>query len=424
MEQQSREVGVDRSQAPAPLLAMFGDAAFLACSWTWCIGMFLPMMLMRDMGVASFAVFAIPNCLGAAALAWWMRSKSASYGFVQTHLHAMRTFSLVTIAFQWFFFAWAAAGLGLSVSGLIMLAGLLAPLLMFPSFLSDDGRRRAFSIATWVASVALLTYFVVTSGAVEKLQTLPTPMRNPEHVWPLLSVCVLGFVCSPLLDGTFHTIKQRSESDQARPEFALGFLVLFAMMIGGTLLYGAWLIVDNTKNGTTDFRYLAPINLPLMVLLHIALQLGFTIAAHERWNRGQRGSHTGFGASVPIVGAIVGMVLGAFGPALVGALNIDTVALAMLPNELVYRCFMAFYGLLVPLYVLGCCLAFGPFSPATAGPSLARIAALVATASIATPFYYRGFILRETQWLWYGVAIAVVGGVIARFLPGPKSARA
>ena len=58
-----------------------GWAVFLAMSWTWCIGMFLPVLLLRDLGLGGFLVFAIPNILGAAAMGWLLRdvSKAANY---------------------------------------------------------------------------------------------------------------------------------------------------------------------------------------------------------------------------------------------------------------------------------------------------------------------------------------------------------
>src|SRR5438128_464538 len=97
-------------------------AAFLACSWTWCIGMFLPVLLVRDFGVAGWIVFAIPNVLGAAAMPWVLgRARTASKlaGYTGTdppplvvrHETAMRIFSLVTIAFHLFFMFWVIAWL-------------------------------------------------------------------------------------------------------------------------------------------------------------------------------------------------------------------------------------------------------------------------------------------------------------------------
>ena len=38
-----------------------GWAAYLGMSWTWCIGMFLPVLLIRDYGIWGFVVFAVPT---------------------------------------------------------------------------------------------------------------------------------------------------------------------------------------------------------------------------------------------------------------------------------------------------------------------------------------------------------------------------
>jgi hypothetical protein len=80
--------------------------ALLACSWTWCIGMFLPVLLVRDMGMAGFIIFAVPNVLGAAAMGWVLAQPLASHAFVRRHLPVCRAFSFVTIGFQLSFLVW------------------------------------------------------------------------------------------------------------------------------------------------------------------------------------------------------------------------------------------------------------------------------------------------------------------------------
>ena len=49
---------------PRTWTATAGWGLFCACSWTWCIGMFLPVILIRDLGGAGFLAFAIPNLFG------------------------------------------------------------------------------------------------------------------------------------------------------------------------------------------------------------------------------------------------------------------------------------------------------------------------------------------------------------------------
>src|SRR3954452_3533913 len=80
-----------------------GWAAFLASSWTWCIGMFLPVLMLRDYGGWGWVVFALPNIFGAAAMGWLLRDRNASLAVQRANLPACRWFSLVTLAFHAFF---------------------------------------------------------------------------------------------------------------------------------------------------------------------------------------------------------------------------------------------------------------------------------------------------------------------------------
>src|SRR5438874_1635576 len=82
-------------------------AIYLAMSWTWCIGMFLPVLLVRDFGVWGWVAFAIPNVLGAAAVGWIYRSGEQSRQTLQSHAMAVTAFSVVTATFQIFFAMWA-----------------------------------------------------------------------------------------------------------------------------------------------------------------------------------------------------------------------------------------------------------------------------------------------------------------------------
>ena len=87
-----------------------GLGAYLACSWPWCIGMFLPTLFARVYGIWGFVIFAAPNVVGAAAMGWFLRLPGASESLLEQHRPATIWFSRVTIAFQIFFFAWLASG--------------------------------------------------------------------------------------------------------------------------------------------------------------------------------------------------------------------------------------------------------------------------------------------------------------------------
>src|SRR6476661_4754696 len=66
-----------------------GWAAYLGMSWTWCIGMFLPVLLVRDYGFWGWLVFAVPNVVGAAAMGWVMNSRHRSQRVIDSHRLAL-----------------------------------------------------------------------------------------------------------------------------------------------------------------------------------------------------------------------------------------------------------------------------------------------------------------------------------------------
>src|SRR5690606_32922674 len=122
-----------------------GWAAYLACSWTWCIGMFLPVLLVRDFGVWAFAVFAVPNVLGAAAMGWVLRDGSAAAALRERHRAATELFSVVTILFQWFFLAAFIAPSAPVVDFGVGIAGALAIVAAMLALLGG-GRRRVWQL--------------------------------------------------------------------------------------------------------------------------------------------------------------------------------------------------------------------------------------------------------------------------------------
>src|SRR5688572_33083294 len=79
-----------------------GWAIYLGMSWTWCIGMFLPVLLIRDYGNWSWVIFAVPNVVGAAAMGWVLRDGQSEL-LVAQHRQAIDAFSFVTATFQIFF---------------------------------------------------------------------------------------------------------------------------------------------------------------------------------------------------------------------------------------------------------------------------------------------------------------------------------
>ena len=90
------------------MISTLGWSFYLASSWTWCIGMFLPVLLVDDFGVWGWIVFAVPNVVGAAAVGA-LRSPlrdSVTPADAQGFGRLSLAFSFVTILFHTAFLGW------------------------------------------------------------------------------------------------------------------------------------------------------------------------------------------------------------------------------------------------------------------------------------------------------------------------------
>jgi hypothetical protein len=75
-------------------------------------------------------------------------------------------------------------------------------------------------------------------------------------------------------------------------------------------------------------------------------------------------------------------------------------------GEIIYRLFMSFYGLVFPAYVWLCMIPTRNES-GTQPPSRAKLTILFASIAFAAPFYWMGFIERQTWYLAPGLAIVL-----------------
>ena len=66
----------------------------------------MPVLLIRDYGVCGWIVFAMPNILGATAMAYILAKPKMSKEIVEKHNIACNVFSIIAILFQIFFIAW------------------------------------------------------------------------------------------------------------------------------------------------------------------------------------------------------------------------------------------------------------------------------------------------------------------------------
>ena len=86
-------------------LKTIGWGLYLTCSWTWCIGMFLPVLFIHRYGLLGFVMFSIPNVLGCAAFGYIVKTPERSKALVEKYKTAITLFAIVTIAFHAFFIA-------------------------------------------------------------------------------------------------------------------------------------------------------------------------------------------------------------------------------------------------------------------------------------------------------------------------------
>lgn len=381
-------------------------AVYVGVSWTWCIGMFLPALLWRDFGIWSFAVFALPNIVGAAALGLVMKSPESSRLFMERHHWACSAFSAVTIAFQVFFAAWIARIMG----GGAWHAGWV--LCVVSTLLSGGGARlrRAAAVAgvaVWAVSVATIALTVVREeegGLLPELTRWPGALPAHELV-PLAMVCLVGFGLCPYLDRTFHRARIETGTRSVRT-FGLGFGFFFALMIVGTLLTTPVLLWIVGASGSVGGP---PVGRLLIALFaaHTLPQLVYTCWVHGGEAKGQRER-----GGLALTGLITGLAVTLLsGDVLVRSFGWDSGwAGALFGGEVIYRCFMAFYGLIFPAYI-----AIVAWPVGCGGRPMRKINLLILTVVLlaAAWFYWTGFVERRTWWIAGGVAIVVVGAVLA-----------
>jgi hypothetical protein len=362
---------LEYSSTPSPPSAAatwgntLGWSAYLGCSWTWCIGMFLPVLLIRDYGVAAWWAFAIPNVIGAAAMGWVVRSRWHSEKLIEMHLPAIHAFSFITVAFMTFFAMWVIAwqsmpqGLGLIVICLTALLGLAGLGYRFDR--SACVATLCLSALIWIAGTGL-GYFPRIAPDLGR-GTIPQ-----IGLLPLSSVMIFGFLLCPYLDQTFHRARQSSDSGKPRVTFAVGFGVFFAAMIVFTLCYSAWplpFVSDRWGRFTNSPVY-------DLLALHMLTQAVVTTAMHLREPIGVAAKSGGRGTR-SAVALIAGFII----------------AIATRSRfELVYRLFMSAYGLLFPAYVLICMKPWRAPRP----PSLRDLIAFTFAVLVAAPMYWLAFV--------------------------------
>gem|GEM_PF-238370 len=437
------------------VVAGVGWAAYLASSWTWCIGMFLPVLLVRDFGAAglwAFVAFAVPNVVGAAALGWTVSSPASARRLLTEHWFMVRAFGAVTVAYQAFFAAWlglcatSAVG-GSGLGGLAWFAPLGAMLVVsvLPGMGGRGGgvesggvavRQRAFlvvSVLVTLLSLAVLAWAAVGHGVGgaggvlgggvggEEVTNggMSGGVRPSGELLPLVAICMLGFGLCPYLDATF--LRARVEAAERSPlAFGLGFGWLFAAMIVGTLVLAPVLMplargLPPSLSGWSSAG--SGPSWALVLGLHVCVQLLFTARVHSMELACDAATPDGRGLLRGLVApaaVIVGGLLA--GWAWVQGPSIEAIAGGGLrAGEVVYRLLLGAYGLVFPAYVLICVWPVRlPNGVRVTGPTRSRVVWLIAACALAMPAMWAGFIHLRMWWLLAGVAIVLAAAVGAR----------
>ena len=365
-----------------PLLKTFGWGLYCTCSWTWCIGMWLPLLLIARWGWPGFWLFAIPNVLGCAAMGYFVRSRVQSAALVQQHRGAMRWFSCVTIAFQLFWITALACHLGFDAFVAPSAAMVLIPALVLGLALLVA----CMPLMGWLLTAALLfVWTMICFGIIGTEFMDQIPDRGsvpPAELWGAAPIIVIGFLLSPYLDLTFHRARQETPSRHAFAVFGITFMAVL-------LFVTSYWNIEHWNNGGLG-----------IVLLFWLLQVIFTIGAHlrELMATGEPGRGR-WGATRVLV------LLAALPVPLVWISHLLDVDKASLLNDTYLR-FLGFYGLAVPIWVL----AF--MWPGRAERSRRIGIVLIGTLAATFVFAELGMVGSPTWWLLPAAAMAIAVPIV------------
>jgi hypothetical protein len=361
-----------------------GWTIYLAMSWTWCIGMFLPVLIMRELGFVGVITFAVPNILGAAAMGWLIRNGDQSRELIRDNRAACVWFSLITIVYHAFFAAWMIRKIAGPNAG----AEVVAAFLIFWMILKWRSGGEFFAvILALIVSLAVMGWGFWRGDLPYVAHPVQGTRLAPINDLWLAPAWLFGFLCCPYLDLTFHAARQALSKTQARIAFGLGFGVLFPLMLLLTVGYSGWLAIG--------FNRLKYPQLTVILSAHLIVQSCLTCALHVQQisrveKRLRMGQFFAFSALL-----VIAVILGIWER---GDFTYNGIAM----GEIVYRAFMGFYGLVVPAYVW---LRLCP-----PRRSMLRVWAVIA---IAAPLYWLGFANEQMPFIVPGVLIVF----LAKFLP-------
>jgi len=360
---------------------------FCACSWTWCIGMYLPKIMLDRFGWAGFLVFAIPNIIGCSLFGYILANRRRSAAMVAKHRGMMVGFSVVTVAFHLFFITYLLDALCPLTNDHAQIAPIAAVALLIVGM-----GLSLLPNVIWLIMAGLLYLFSLIAFGTIGLgawDSIPAAGSEPvtELIW-LAPIIVVGFLACPYLDATFHRALQCSPS---RHSFSI-FGIAFGVMIVFTCFL--WFTPE-------------PVRWPI-ILGHLLGQSGFTVGAHLR--------------EIRVSTAVQCrtrrwelMLLPIFAVPVLYLIREISQPISDLGDDIYLR-FLGFYGLLFPVYVI---LFIGPWRPFPL--SRLNLLGLVVLVIGCAPLLEAGFI-HHTAWLLaFPTALLVLWAVFRRSTVNEKS---
>jgi hypothetical protein len=251
-------------------------------------------------------------------------------------------------------------------------------------------RRRDRSDQIAAVVVLAITAGIALFAVRNRLDFSWAPSPDPIAVAALAPVCAFGFLLCPYLDLTFHRARQRTSPAAGRVAFGIGFGVLFLAVILLSYAYARPLAV--AVDGEAPRGLVKALALPLG--LYMALQIAYTVALHivevipEAKAVGGRYS------------TFIALVIAGGAAALGFVCNRGSLLCGLDVGEVIYRCFMGFFGLFFPAYVWLCMLRRSP------SPRAMRICAVAVVAAL--PLFFVGFVAGRMVLLVPGVAIVLL----------------
>jgi hypothetical protein len=381
---------------------------FCACSWTWCIGMYLPVLLIERFGWPGFFAFAIPNVLGCSALALVVRDPARNAQLIAQHAPMMALFSVITIAYHTFFTVWLLqdiiAVIDMPWWGPMLVAVVMYALSLVFAFFDD---RDWLALALIVYAISLAAMFAVGLGAIDRV---PASTFPPSRLLWLIPTLCFGFLLCPYLDLTFHRAAMHSRNPRA--SFMLFGLSFAPMLLLTVLIWFGW-------------RVWSVAAIAVLVMGHLFAQMIFTCGVHLRELRLTSAFECNKRRALAMLAPALGVAALPIAQWIVEQLprgwlrRADSAALAAgadaaLVGECTYLTFLFFYGMVFPAYVL---LAMASRRPFSSWRDWLAFAALIV---LSIPMYAAGFLFNRTHWLLPPLALTVVWFLLRRMRKQPS----